>query len=283
MINILIIFLLLSVFILSFFMKPLESFEKKEYDCIISINVHEKFSFLLKQLQNIKDNVSCKYAVILNCNELMLTQCNNNQLPEHVFVNPVSIEKRTYHGSLAEGIYNNMRYALENFAFDFFIVTSSRSMFDNNMKLDDLKKLAKMPSPEKKTYNEEEYKEWWWPLFTGTMLFQYCKEQNLGLHASAHEGTMFSENGCKVIVNFLENHPEMKTDLFQYGACVEEFALQSIAVNEGETFYYIGNGCCSEEPIGHLGAENELFKFMYKRHREAAMASNTFIRCAKKS
>jgi hypothetical protein len=280
--NIIIILLLLSVFALSFFMKPIETFEKKNYDCIISINVHEKFSFLLKQLQNIKDNVKCKYAVILNCNEHMFNECKNNELPEDIYVYPSPLEKNTGHGSLTHGIYNNMVYALENFVFEFFIVTSSRSMFDNNMKLDNLKKLSTLPSTEKKPYTEEEYNGWWWPLFSGTMLFQYYKEQNLALHASAHEGLMFTENGCKTIVNFLEDHPEIKQNLFTYRACVEEFALQSICVNEGDTFYYIGNGCCSEEPIGHLGAENELFKFMYKTKREGTLGSNTFIRCAKK-
>ena len=281
--NILIIILLLSVFTLTFFMKPIETFEKKQYDCIISINVHEKFSFLLKQLQNIKDNLTCKYAVVLNCNEYMFNECKNNELPEHVYVHPVPLEKRTYHGSLAEGIYNNMTYALENFTFEFFIVTSSRSMFDNNMKLDDLKKLAKMPSPEKKPYNEEEYTNWWWPIFQGTLVFQYYKEHNLGLHTTAHEGLMFTENGCKTIMSFLENHPDIKNDIFKFSHCTEEFALQSIAVNEGDTFYYIGNGCCSEEPIGHLGPGNDLFKFMYKTQREGTMGMNTFIRCAKKS
>jgi hypothetical protein len=279
--NIIIILLLLSVFVLSFFMKPIESFEKKHYDCIISINVHEKFSFLLKQLKNIKENVKCKYAVILNCNEFMLNECKNNELPEDVYVYPLPLEKRTTHGSLTHGIYNNMGHALENFTFDIFIVTSSRSMFDNDMKVENLKKLIELSSSEKKPYNEQEFTGWWWPLFSDTMLFQYYKEQNLGLHASAHEGLMFTENGCKTIVNFLEGHPEIKENLFTYEAGVEEFALQSITVNEGESFYYIGNGCCSEEPIGHLGAENDLFKFMYKTKREAAMTRKTFIKCSR--
>jgi hypothetical protein len=63
--------------------------------------------------------------------------------------------------------------------------------------------------------------------------------------------------------------------------CVEEFALQTLSSNLGEPFYYIGNGCCSEEPIGHLGPGNDLFKFMYKTRREGTMGLNTFIRCAK--
>lgn len=279
--NIIIILLLLSVFVLSFFMKPIETFEKKQYDCIISINVHEKIPFLLKQLQNIKDNLSCKYAVILNCNEFMFNECNNNALPEDVYVHPVPLEKRTYHGSLTQGIYNNMTYAVENFTFDFFIVTSSRSMFDNNMKLDDLKKLKTLHSVEKIPYNEDHYKDWWWPLFSTTLLFKYYKENNLGMRSCAHEGLMFTESGCKIIVSFLENHTEIKDDLFQCGACIEEFALQTIAVNEGDTYFYIGNGCCSEEPIGHLGPGNDLFKFMYKTKRETAMTGKTFVRCTR--
>jgi hypothetical protein len=273
-----ILFLVLLLF-LGFFLQPTETFERGQYDCIISINVHEKFPFLLKQIKNISENVKCKYAIILNCNEHMFTECKNNELPENVFVYPEPLEKNTFHGSLLHGIYRNMQYALENFQFEYFIITSSRSMFDNDMKLEDLQKVSQKPQKHKRPYMDEEYGGWWWPIFKGTQLMNYYKEQNLAVHDSPHEGLLFTHGGCVKIVDFLEAHNDIKGDLFNHGSCVEEFAIQSIAINEGDNFYYIGNGCCSEEPINHLGPGNDLFKFMYKTKREVAMSGKTYIRC----
>lgn len=277
--NTLIIIILVVLFILTLFLNPVESFEKHHYDCIISINVHEKFNFLLKQLKNISENISCKHAIILNCNELMLNECKNNELPENVFYYEEPLEKNRYHGSIAHGIFRNMKYALDHFSFEYFIVASSRSLFDNNMKLDDLKKLHEATTVEKIPYDDEKYKDWYWPSLSKTLLGQYYKEQNLGLHSSAHEGVVYPESACRKIVAFLDSHPEIRDDAFDYGGSVEEFALQTIAVNEGEKFYYIGNGCCVEEPIRHLGPENPLFRYTYKTKREENTNRTSFIRC----
>ena len=117
--------------------------EKLRYDCIISINVHEKFDFLLKQLENIKQNVHMNYAVILNCNNLMFEECTKNRmyLSDNVYIHDKVLNKRTYHGSILEGIYNNIQYALDRFTFEYFIIASSRNFF-TNINLEDLKNLA---------------------------------------------------------------------------------------------------------------------------------------------
>jgi hypothetical protein len=52
---------------------------------------------------------------------------------------------------------------------------------------------------------------------------------------------------------------EIKNDLFKFKGCVEEFAIQSIAINSNERFYYIGNGCCKKEKSNPINNE-----FMYK-------------------
>ena len=90
------------------------------YDCIISINVHEKFDFLMNQLKNIDENVNLSYAVILNCNDNMFDEIVNNakRLPKNVFINDTILNKRTYHGSLSNGIYNNMKHAIYNLEFN---------------------------------------------------------------------------------------------------------------------------------------------------------------------
>jgi len=277
--NILIIIILGILFTLTLCLNPVEPFEKRNIDCVISINVHEKFPFLLKQLQNLKDNVSFSYAVILNCNEYMLNECKANVLPENVFYYEESLEKNRYHGSLSEGIYRNMIYAIQNFNFEYFIVVSSRSLFDNNLSLADLKRLEQNPSAQKGHYEQANYESWYWPNFSNTLLYKHYKENNLALHSSAHEGLVFTKRACEKIMQFLESKPEIKIDTFNFGGSVEEFALQTIAVNEGETFYYIGTGCCSYERINHLGPENSAFKFTYKVDREGNLAKNSFVYC----
>lgn len=278
------IFLLLLITIYVDIFGHIENFEeKKHYDVIISINVHEKFDFLKKQLDNIRDNVKCNYAVILNCNEFMFNECKNNNdiLPENVYIHPVILEKRTYHGSLVNGIYNNMMYALDNFTFEFFISTSSRNLFDNDMELSDLHKLVKMGKTHieyGKVFEEiENNKKWHWPSIEKTLLAKHLIETNQKFYVSPHEGLMLSIKGCRKIVEFLENKPEIKKDLFQFETCVEEFALQTISMNMGEPIYYIGNGCCSEAPIDKSNSDT---LFMYKTRREMMQNPNTFVKCA---
>lgn len=91
-----------------------------KYDVIISINVHENFIFLLKQLDNIKRHVHCTYAVLLNCNDYMFQKCKKINLP-HVYIHPISLNKQRFHGSITNGICNNMQYALTNFIFKFLL------------------------------------------------------------------------------------------------------------------------------------------------------------------
>ena len=226
----------------------------KYYDCIISINVHEKFNFLLKQLECIKMNVNLTYAVILNCNDYMFNECKKYKLPNNVYINNIILNKKRFHGSLLNGIYNNMVYGISNFNFKYFIVASSRSFFGNNLRLKDLNRISKNKIVQKNDYNK-----WWWPLFKQTLLAKYYLEHNKNLYKSPHEGLVFNEKCCLKIINFIENNPIIKNDLFNFEGCVEEFAFQTIAINLGENFYYIGNGTKDKK----LNINNKN-KFMYK-------------------
>ena len=129
-------------------------------------------------------------------------------------------------------------------------------------KLNIVKHHGKIPEIE-----DKEYTIWHWPAFKTTKLAQYFLDKKQDLYASMHEGLMFTENGCKKIVNFLETNSIIKNDLFNAKSPTEEFALQTIVVNEGEMFYDIGNGCCSKEILGPNTDETNL-KFMYKVIRE---------------
>ena len=283
----LIYILLLIIFLINVFSnRDVESFqeEKKHYDVIISINVHEKIDFLQKQLENIRENVKCKYAVILNCNYHMFNECNLIDLPNNIYIHNKILNKRTWHGSLTEGIYNNICYAIEHFKFDYFIVASSRNFFGNDMKLEHLNKLFQTGkiytynSDNKTWHNIDEIKvkdknDWnekkntgHWSTFKRTLLLQYFINKNQELYSSPHEGLVFTEKCCVKIMNFLENNYDMKIDLFNFEYCVEEFALQTISMNLGEPYNYIGN-CCYNDQLEQNNYEGDIIRFMYKVNR----------------
>jgi hypothetical protein len=266
-----IILLLFIIVIVNAYDYRTERFETKKphYDCIISINIHEKFGFLLKQLKNIQENVFCKYAVILNCNDAMFEECNNrrSELPENVYIHDKPLNKNTSHGSLTEGIYNNICYAVDHFNFEYFIVTSSRNVFTNELTLNDLKKLKIFVPNENRPWNEIKH-TWFWRAFDETLLGKYYLERKQNLYGTAHEGLVFTEKGCNKVIQFLESEPEIKAEIFGFNHAMEEFALQTISINSGEPFYYIGNGCCNEGPIGKNDPDSDDLKFMYKVKRE---------------
>jgi len=235
------------------------------YDCVISINVHEKPDFLKKQLENIEKNVSCKYAVVLNCNDTMFEECGKMELPSNVYIHPEPLNKSTWHGSLMHGIYNNMVYSLNNFRFDFFIVASSRNMFEND--LQDLNHVISYNKP----YGHEDPRPWsekkntWrWPILAETLLVKYVIENGHEPFLCPHEGLLFTGAGCEKIVEFLESHADIRDDLFIFNAPIEEFALQTISVMVGDNFYYIGNGCCTEQSNGTHGPSPSMLKYMFK-------------------
>lgn len=258
-----ILLILLLIFIKIFIINDNKEYftgsNKKYYDCIISINVHEKLDFLINQLNNIKMNTDLSFAVILNCNDYMFKECSEYNFDDNIYVNNVILNKKRFHGSLLNGIYNNIKYALSNFEFKYFIVTSSRSMFGNNLTLKDLDRITQIKEKEQ----NNNYDEWHWPSFKNTLLAKYYLEQNKELYNSPHEGLLITKNGCIKIVNFLENNQDIKNDLFNFDGCVEEFGFQTILMNSDDSFYYIGNGCCAEKEV----EPNNTKEYMYKVSR----------------
>jgi hypothetical protein len=233
----------------------------KHYDVIISINVHEKFEFLLKQLDNISTQVHCNYSIILNCNDYMFAECKKNKLSENVYVHPTILNKRRFHGSITNGICNNMNYAIKHFTFDFFIVASSRNMFENNLTLNDLNHL------QNKRYTvawELKKNTWHWPNIINTHFLNYMLTNDKKLYKSPHEGLVFKYNGVIKILKFLLDNDKIKNELFQIYSCCEEYALQTIVKSKNENFYDIGNGTLNEKNGPNI---NGRLKFMYKIHR----------------
>jgi len=115
---------------------------------------------------------------------------------------------------------------------------------------------------------EEKKNTWHWPTLSKTLLVNYYTDKKKEMYSSPHEGVVYTEKGCRKIVEFLDENQEIKRDLFQFTSTIEEFAFQTISMNNGENFYYIGNGCCKEGKIGKNDPDNGVFKFMYKVKRE---------------
>jgi len=224
------------------------------YDLVISINVHENYPFLLRQLENIKNNVSLNYCIILNCNKYMFNECIN--LPENVYINPEIIEKRRFHGSIAHGIYSNMCYAINNLKFEYFVCCSSRNFFENNMTIDKLNHLNYATTPQTMDYNI-----WHWPAFKNSLLYKYINFKNVIMCGVAHEGLLFKFSDVVNIKDFLENNQDIRIDTFNYHCCVEEFALNAIAVYKGGGYYLIGNGSHGVDNVRSYDSDT---KFMYK-------------------
>ena len=247
---------------------------KEHYDIIISINVHEKLNFLLKQLQNIKEHVSCTYVIILNCNAYMFEECTHskerNKLPDYVYINKDVIEKKRFHGSLVHGIYSNLKYANEHFDFDYFIAISSRNIFNNQMTMGDLNRIV-VPATRREELDKNkdtDYTGWQWPTMIHCLLAKYFLERNQDLYVCAHEGLLLTRVGCNHILTFLESNVEIREDLFDVGGCAEEFALQSISFNMGEPFYYVG-----KEWNNH--PDNEIF--LHKINRDGLLTKRSFL------
>ena len=113
------------------------------FDVLISINVHEKIEFLMEQLDNIHYFTNhLNVCIIYNCNKFMLQELNTHEhnLKKYrnvkIIVNPESIEKRRWHGSLCKGIIKNMEYVITNdIKFHHFIVISSRNILHKKLEL----------------------------------------------------------------------------------------------------------------------------------------------------
>jgi hypothetical protein len=212
------------------------------YNIVISINVHEKPEYLFDQLDNINQYIKLKkFIIILNCNDFMFNELSlkkNILLSKNAIVNPIPINKRTHNGSLFKGIVSNMKYAVNHFDFDYFLIMSSREFFykplENYQDIESNKWSNKS--------NDYHRNDWFWPKNRKTKLLEYIINNKLYFDGSPHEGICFNKNGCVIIIDFLNKHSIIENDLYNFTNPVEEYALQTICCNF-ESFYYLGNGC----------------------------------------
>jgi hypothetical protein len=86
----------------------------KKPTIVFSINVHENFNFLKKQIEDIETNVLLDFVIIINANEYMYNEIINSNIlyiKPNIELYPMFINKAHNHGSLTKGIYLNMEYS----------------------------------------------------------------------------------------------------------------------------------------------------------------------------
>lgn len=236
----------------------------EEYHFIFSINVHEKPNFLKKQINNIQNFVEGKYLIIINANDNMYQILNNDIFfkdNKKVIINPNYFNKKRFTGTLFKGIYLNMKYAINNLNFKYFIVLSSRNLFYNKL---NIYKLETMPKNIGKKRYEINLKSWpHWKKMFRLNFSKYIIENNMNISKSAHEGLVINVNSCIYIINFLEKEMDKSilNELYNCKACIEEYVLQTI-ISNFSYYYDIGNGVKTND-------FNELDnnKFVYKTIR----------------
>ena len=110
-------------------------------DIIISINVYKSVTLLKYQLQNIYENVLCKYYIVINCDNInIFNELNNIDLPKNIHINPEIIKKERFTGTITKGIISNMYYSINNFNFKYFLILSGRTVFYKKIGLENLDK-----------------------------------------------------------------------------------------------------------------------------------------------
>jgi hypothetical protein len=192
---------------------------------VFSINIHEKPLFVLRQLENLKRYVMLPYRVILHPNEAMYDYFKSCAALKalNTVVNPRWTSKKRYHGSLYGGICANMVLAMEMFPMTHFIVLSSRNLF--------FKPFTDYVFPANFTgIPWEELKHWHWHSMKQSKLAVYLHEHGHLFTNTPHEGLVLERQTCQSILTFLSDHPDIHSDLLEFPHCVEEFALQSMAL-----------------------------------------------------
>ncbi len=202
------------------------------YDIVISINVHEKISYLYKQLENIENFCKLKYIIILNCNEYMYKNLIGKKL-KNCIINTNYFNKSRNTGLLFKGIYKNLKYALDKYDFEYFLLLSSRCFF--------FRELNNIHNIKGYKYNYKKGKGIWWrKSYEKSKLYKdISTRKNFNICSSPHEGVVLDKQNYMTVVNYFENHKKYLEELFNYKEPVEEFALQTLCKNLNGYFHFI--------------------------------------------
>lgn len=240
----------------------------KKTTIVFSINVHENLNFLIKQIKDIEDNVLLDYVIIINANQYMFNAIVNSTLlyvKANIELYPVYLDKIHAHGSLTKGIYLNMKHAIKNYQFEYFVILSSRNLFYNKLHQGNYKNMLKIC--EGVSYSKLNKDVWAWPMFLKTKLSQYVINNNLLFSTTSvhHEGLTFDYESAVKIVEFFESHEDIRDEIFNFQGSVEEFALQCISLNLSGHYYNIGNWTSNDDSLNIHNLPSN--RFVYKAYR----------------
>lgn len=199
----------------------------------IVINVYME-DYLLEQLENFRKYIKIPYIVVLNCSEELFEKLKNKNL-DNVILNPIHFNKKRLHGSILKGIISNIEFTIKNYNVDKILILSNRCFFKKEINRFNLAAIAKRAGRFTTKKSNLDLNDWWWPKFKDTLLF---KKYNY-LSKSNHEGLLLDIKSCKFLIKFLENNSSIKEDLFNSDSCVEEFAIQTIIINNNFMYYYL--------------------------------------------
>ena len=240
----------------------------KKTTIVFSINVHENLNFLIKQIEDIEANVLVDFIVILNANEYMYIEISNSEIlkaKDNIILYSDFVNKIHNHGSLTKGIYLNMKYAIENYHFEYFIILSSRNLFYNKLHKDNYNNIPKIC--EGSYINQFNFNEWHWPIFLQTELSKFIIANKLLFCKSYeyHEGLAFDFISAEKIIDFFEKNEDIKNNIFEFNWGVEEFALHTISLNLSGYYYNIGNWTNNNDFLNIDKLPKD--KFVYKTFR----------------
>ena len=205
---------------------------------IISINLHADGHFA-DQLENIQEYLKFDHEIILNCNNKMYELLRNAE-PENVILNPNIIEKRRFHGSLFQGIFENMKLAYHTSEFDYFLVLSARSFFFRKLDLntidtfyEDSKCTAAygcdfIPRTEK---HKREWPAMMWKPFSNSDFYSFLQKNKFKYQKGLHPGLLLTHENCELILSFFDQHKDLYESVINTQAPMEEIVIQSILLN----------------------------------------------------
>lgn len=233
------------------------------FDIVISINVHEKVDFLLEQLDNIHYFTNhLSVCVIYNCNNFMLQELYKQNFKSYknlkIIINPESIEKKRWHGSLCKGIIKNMEYVINNnIKFREFIVLSSRNILQSKLDLVFIEEnhkfyydnIIKLTRDNRRFYfnkhnkfyicdgSTQDYwhvdmtstRFWFWGKIKNTDWFKKLEKQVDFFIGGRHEGLCISYEIIIKIVDFCKNNNAILNSCYQFNIALEEVIPQVLA------------------------------------------------------
>ena len=106
---------------------------------VVSINIFTQIDYVIEQVNNIdyftKDFE--KVYIIFNCGEEIYNIIQEDPLKNDrikIIINPDTINKRRFTGTIANGVFSNIKYIIENnIVFDYFLILSSRTIFADTL------------------------------------------------------------------------------------------------------------------------------------------------------